>query len=211
MPDIPKSTPTSPPADGDNTKPTATVVQAAGATDGVAAVHGAARSFRPAPPDHPIYNLVGRVASEWAFLEHMLDMTIWKLVGISDEKTGACITAQMMGVWPRFNVIQALLKSRSNEVSTFAKPLKAFNKICEDCRTVSEERNRILHDPWYLDDTDQQTAQRRSMPKSDPIYGLLDHDPSEITKTLERIGALSNRVRMLHNEILGALEQKASP
>src|SRR5262245_35059281 len=29
------------------------------------------------PEEHPFYALVGRVASEWAHLEHILDTTIW--------------------------------------------------------------------------------------------------------------------------------------
>jgi hypothetical protein len=36
----------------------------------------------PLPEDHPFYALVGRVASEWAHLEHILDTTIWDLLGI---------------------------------------------------------------------------------------------------------------------------------
>jgi hypothetical protein len=48
------------------------------------------------PDDHPVYTLIGKVASKWSHLEHTLDLIIWDLAGIEPEK-GACITAQMMG------------------------------------------------------------------------------------------------------------------
>jgi hypothetical protein len=53
-------------------------------------VHG------PLPPDHPLYARIGRVASEWAHIEHILDLIIWKLANIHD-KQGACITSQILG------------------------------------------------------------------------------------------------------------------
>ena len=41
-----------------------------------------------APPDHPIYTLVGRAASAWAHLDHTLDLIIWDLLsGISACET----------------------------------------------------------------------------------------------------------------------------
>ena len=54
----------------------------------------------PLPEDHPFYALVGRVASEWAHLEHIIDLTIWKLLDV-DDRLGACLTAQYPGVGHR--------------------------------------------------------------------------------------------------------------
>src|SRR5260370_17366071 len=61
-----------------------------------------------APADHPIYAKVGKVASDWAHVEHTLDMIIWELSGIEFQK-GAAITAQLMGAFSRFNAILPLL------------------------------------------------------------------------------------------------------
>lgn len=44
------------------------------------------RFFIRPPKDHPIYNLVGQVASEWAHFEHALDRIIWALGGVSESK-----------------------------------------------------------------------------------------------------------------------------
>ena len=37
---------------------------------------------RPLPDNHPAYSLIGRVAAEWARLEHILDTIIWELAGL---------------------------------------------------------------------------------------------------------------------------------
>ena len=65
-------------------------------------------TFNKPPDDHPIYALVGRVAAEWSELEHQLDEIIWRLSGTSSSQA-ARLTSQMMGHFPRFNTILALL------------------------------------------------------------------------------------------------------
>jgi hypothetical protein len=59
------------------------------------------------PEDHPTYALIGRVAAEWARLEHKLDVMIWEMAKLPFE-VGSCITGQMVGHAPRFNAISAL-------------------------------------------------------------------------------------------------------
>jgi hypothetical protein len=41
------------------------------------------------PDDHPVYNLLGRLASDWSHVEHTLDTIIWALARIEPE-AGAC-------------------------------------------------------------------------------------------------------------------------
>jgi hypothetical protein len=84
------------------------------ATEGAIPLKGLEGYVRP-PDGHEIYNLIGRVAAEWSHLEHILDRSIWKLAKVPGSR-GACLTAQMMGVWPRFNAIDALLKQRSGKI-----------------------------------------------------------------------------------------------
>jgi len=72
----------------------------------------------PLPPDHHVYTLVGRVASEWSRFEHTLDLIICDLANIEPEK-GACITAQIMGATPRFRVIITQLKHINTKESMF--------------------------------------------------------------------------------------------
>jgi hypothetical protein len=190
------------------------VASAVGIASGITRPIG--KSFCQAPADHPIYALVGRVASKWAQLEHDLDTIIWKLAGIAD-KLGVCITAQMMGVWPRFNAIQSLLIQRSNEMPILTELIKEVNTLSNDSRDASERRNRIIHDPWYIiidlseqaAQLDEQTDQPRSMPRSDRIYGLLDRDRDDILATLKDINKLSEGALVLKRKITSGLS--ASP
>ena len=95
---------------------------------GSAKVEATARVFRRLPPDHPVHNLVGRVANEWAFVEHLLDEIIWHLDGL-DAPTGACLTAQIVGSWSRMLTITALCTHRGvgqpvlNQISDVARQL----------------------------------------------------------------------------------------
>src|SRR6266704_5852432 len=61
----------------------------------------------PIPRDHPHLALIGRIAVEWAAIEHQLDVIIWRLASL-EPHVGACLTAQIMGVGPRFLTLIAL-------------------------------------------------------------------------------------------------------
>jgi hypothetical protein len=159
---------------------------------------------RPAP-GHPIYNLVGRVASEWAHLEHLLDLIISELADLPSPRM-ACVTAQLMGVWPRYNCILALLKHRSSSNTKLEKFIGDLNSISGGSRTISERRNRIIHDPWYvLDAKALATAQQKSMPKDDRKYkwqyGVKEVGDNEIDETLKEIAKLSARVGEFRNAL----------
>ncbi len=49
----------------------------------------------PLPAKHSRYALIGRVAAEWAQLEHLLDLIIWNLLTRLDRETASCLTAGM--------------------------------------------------------------------------------------------------------------------
>jgi hypothetical protein len=52
------------------------------------------RTFSKPPNDHPLYATVGRVAAEWAELEHGLDQIIWRLSGTTSQLGGVHRTAR---------------------------------------------------------------------------------------------------------------------
>ena len=66
------------------------------------------RIHTPLPDNHPAYALIGRAASEWARIEHILDMIIWELAGL-DQMTGSCMTTPQFGYRARLNIIMALV------------------------------------------------------------------------------------------------------
>jgi hypothetical protein len=56
----------------------------------------------------PYHTLVGRIASQWAYLDHMIDQAIWKLAE-AQPALGACITTQLVSTPARLRVLVALL------------------------------------------------------------------------------------------------------
>jgi hypothetical protein len=67
---------------------------------------------------------------------------------------------------------------------------------------VSERRNRIVHDAWYLESASGRTFQFRSMPRKNPTYGFKEIEDSEIEKTLGKIKRRIDRVSKLRSDIL---------
>jgi hypothetical protein len=166
------------------------------------------RHERP-PEDHLIYPLVGRVASEWAHLERLLDLIIADLGPLPSPRM-ACITAQLMGIWPRINSILALLAQRSVLEPKLQDYIKRFRALGNDSRDASERRNRIIHDPWYVDKETAETAQQKSMPKDDKNYrlqyGIKQVDRKEIDELLGEIKKITDTVSQLKSEILESLK-----
>jgi hypothetical protein len=160
-------------------------------------------TVKRAPSDHPIYALVGRVASGFAHLEHVLDLIIWDLTGI-DASRVACITAQINGSRPRYAAIISLLKQR--KAQAFDDLAKEVEKLMKKTFDHAERRNRIVHDPWYVtDDEAKLTAQFRSMPTKDPQFGICAVDEKELTDVIQIADDLASAAGDLREEIRAAL------
>jgi hypothetical protein len=110
-----------------------------------------------------------------------------------------------MGAWPRLNSIIALLTQRAANHPDFKKYIEQTRALGNDSRVPSERRNRIIHDPWYLDQTADQVAQHKKMAKDELIYGIKDVDMDIIEKTLGHIKGLSDRAWTLRFDIVGEI------
>jgi hypothetical protein len=155
------------------------------------------------PDEHPLYALIGRVASEWAHLEHFLDLIIWEMSG-TDPVRGSCITAQLMGATPRYNTIIALCTA----MKLSDKILGDVDELRRKSYDVQELRNRIIHDPWYVVIGTGKTAQFRSMPRSDLIHGFKDIDINEINNIFPRI---HRRIEMARDLRIAISAEIATP
>jgi hypothetical protein len=161
-------------------------------------------SIPPPPPklpeEHPFYTLVGRVASEWAHLEHILDATIWNLLDI-DPKFAACVTSQIMGIGPRCKVIITLCSVR-----TLSEDLKkSYRRLMNESYLPADWRARFVHDPWFTETPDI-AKQFRAMPYVDQRFGEQDIDKTTIQQLLSQIKALQSRASELRNQVSSALE-----
>jgi hypothetical protein len=169
-------------------------------------------SWRRPGGDHPIYGAIGNIAAEWAYLEHVLDQIIGDMLQGTDNARLACLTSQMMGTGPRFRAIKALLKI---EAKAAIKPLKEvaspenliskLNALEQKSFNVSERRNRIVHDPWYLEFFSSEPAQFRSMPTKDPVYGMKLVQKQFLAETFEQIADLVEATEKLRAKIYDAL------
>jgi hypothetical protein len=175
-----------------------------GSATGSYAIHFATsvqlRHWGQLPEDHPIFPIVGRVASGWAHLEHVLDLIIWKLAETNDIH-GACITSAIMGAASRYDVIKALATVRNLSKETIDKINSQKNAIYEP----QERRNRIIHDPWYIDKKTAEVAQFKSMPRKDLRYGIKLVDADYIDKTLKMIDERFTEADKLRARILDEL------
>jgi hypothetical protein len=166
------------------------------------------------PPDHDIYKLIGRVAAGWSNLEHELDRIIWRLLPAVSPEAG-CVTSQLMGATPRYRTIIAQLTHKHRQTSDpgFEKLISRTNSLMQETYQPQEQRNRIIHDAWYLDPLRDGAAQFRSWPAKDLRFGINPVDMTAIETTLTKIDGLQRKAKNLFSEIEVAISasQKRQP
>ena len=90
---------------------------------------------------------IARAADTWNQMEFLVDRAIWKLVHV-EQPVVACLTSQFNGVFPRMNALISLIAlfKLSEEAE------KQFKKLNGDLGSLSNLRNRIIHDPRFVRD-----------------------------------------------------------
>lgn len=151
------------------------------------------------PDDHQFYALIGRVAAEWAHLEHVLDLTIWDLVR-DPNIVASCLTGQMMGITPRFKAIFALTDYHgiSQELTGKYKTLR--NQLFQ----LNDERNRYIHDAWFYltdDKTIAEVGQFKSYSPQTSKLGFDEIPEAKISKFLHKVRGQSNTAIILRAEL----------
>jgi hypothetical protein len=128
----------------------------------------------------------------------MLDEIIWSLM--DDRQASACLTGQMMGHVPRYNAIIALL--------TYKKMPSELAKTADDQRghasNIAEERNRAVHDAWYVNAATGEPHQYRAMPKKDLVFGIHQHGAEKLTDFLAKLARHVEHVTKLSEAIQAA-------
>lgn len=158
-----------------------------------------AHNFAVPPDDHPIYHFIGRVAAEWSRLEHALDRIIWALADTLSPK-GACITSQLIGATPRYKVILAQLHLRKTDPE-FEKFVGCVKTLITKSYGPQDDRNRIIHDAWYLDADQNVPGQFRSWPHKSLEFGIKPIDLKDIEATLAKARHLAESAETLYDEI----------
>ena len=184
-------------------------VRRAATTVGTGGATGVGAWLTPLPPDHPFYALVGRVASEWSHLEHILDLTIWDLArwkteGFTDE-IAACLTAQIGGIPGRCNAIESLGILRGLDDATIIKPVR---KLRQEAHSPADNRARMIYDAWFIEEPSKKPGAFRAMPNSDRRFGVQEIPERTFENLLEQIAELQKRANEIRNAISNALHNK---
>lgn len=110
-----------------------------------------------AQPHHEHFKRIGIVCAEWASFEARLDLTIQVLTTL-EPSVAAAITSQINGPVPRLRVILSLLEIKGVAKTTRGKIVELMGRT----HGIADERNRVVHDAWYYEHTEQSVQQRRS-------------------------------------------------
>ncbi len=122
--------------------------------------------YEPLPDDYPAYALIGRVASEWAHYEVILDMAVQVLEKL-DGPIGASGKSQVRAALIQISSIKKLAQKRGC-LSEIEKDVEALE---EGTRDPQEQRNRIIHDPWTWERFSRKGPfQRRTKPRTNPAF-----------------------------------------
>ena len=86
--------------------------------------------------------------------------------------------------------------------------LKQVDNLRKNLKGSQDRRNRILHDAWYVLETDgkeTQTKQFKNMARDEWLFGFHDVDEAFVTQTLEKIGRRLTEAGELVTAIIDAL------
>jgi len=151
---------------------------------------------QPLPSEHPFYVLIGRVAAEWAKIEHILDLAIWDLCAV-DHRLGSCITGQLAGQFGRFGAIQALARAKGFD----KKMLGRIENFANSTNTLARRRNRFVHDAWYETGVGQ-TGQFRSYSAKEGVFGFYEVKSGYAEETIALFKQKAAELSELCSELL---------
>jgi hypothetical protein len=149
------------------------------------------------PEDHPLYGLVGRFVVEFAHLEHSIDVIIWDVIG-GGQADAALKTRDLVGATKRIDMLIKLASKRGTDAAVIA-DLRALNATV---LPLQRARNRIVHDPWYIDQTTQAPGQFRGMPTNEPHFGIKDIDEAYLRDQIALSRDLRDAAAKFWNRIL---------
>ena len=89
------------------------------------------------------YILIGKIASEWAFTELQIELGLWGLIRVTQER-GRAITSYLNAS----TKLQLLRKYAARDVDDQVQ-LDKLKEICTEINALIEQRNTAVHAVWY--------------------------------------------------------------
>ncbi len=142
------------------------------------------------------FTAIGKVASNWAAFEQIANSLLWVLAGV-DDRAGACLTAQIPHMGRTLGALTALVRLRGGNDAL----VKAINKFQDTTVGLGNRRNRVVHDPWQIDDATGHPKRLEISADKKPVFGYeivplekIEALVDEIWEHITKFEALANRV-----------------
>ncbi len=160
---------------------------------------GAKEFIDPRPSDE-VCRAIGKVATEWALLEHYIDRTIWAVAGVSPE-IGACLTSQFSSPRPRLAALSALCARRGLDQSI----ISSINAFAEKTRGLGGQRNRLLHDSWGMGKSSGTTYRLEVTADRKPVLEFKEVDMGAVVELAKMIRCQRFHYNDIDKQITSAL------
>ncbi|MGH7109902.1 MAG: hypothetical protein ACREFK_05685 [Stellaceae bacterium] len=142
---------------------------------------------------------VGAVASSWAGFEMIIDISALELGEISQEP-GFCLTAQVIGPARKWDAYIAVARFRG--ATRF---LDQLNSLSRETSTLSERRNRVVHDVWYFFNAEK-TPHRLEVTARRILRNQLVPTATEsVLQLMQDIHDHAKKFLSLHDEIMASI------
>lgn len=148
---------------------------------------------------------VGRLANAWAYLEFAVDKATWALAGVPDM-VGACMTAQMLSIQPKFRALIAVAELRGLSAPTI-KDLRRFQQ--DRIGGLQEGRNRAVHDTRVIHRATGGVSRLQITAQGPLVFDFQPEPVSELHATRKKIEALTRDFIQLREAVLS--EYRALP
>jgi len=144
----------------------------------------------------PLLEAIAWVATSWAKLEHAVNEAIWKLACM-DDADGACITSQIPTISGRFRALIALVERNHGTEET----LKKLKKFAVKVEGLGRQRNRIIHDPWMIDQTDESFGRLEVTADKKLVFEVRPQTPAEVLAIADAIREATEEFVKLRGEM----------
>jgi hypothetical protein len=151
--------------------------------------------------------LVGEIATNYSAFEHVIDRAIWHLASL-DERTGSCITTQIISVGTRFKILIALMHEREMPKNL----LDEADAILRTAIKTSQFRNKYVHSPLEVAIVKGALVPMRNHRVVEKMLQseLVPYEKSDMQKTSVRCQELKNSAIVLTNKIVAELARPES-
>lgn len=152
---------------------------------------------KPTVSDVPdtFYEAIGRISSEWATLEYLVDECIWTVAEVN-EQFGACITSQIYTIDGRLRALVSILKLRETPKDL----IETVQQFAKNMKGPSERRNRAIHDPLGRH-IDGSTRRLQITAQNSLVFEVKKIDMEELQKDKSSIGECVGKFMTIRDRI----------